>query len=460
VTAVAALVAVFMGLSADPATAARAAAAPAARAAAAPAVPSLPPPPVCANAVSPADGTVTASPDPLPVPASVVGGDRLSAPGLQLDLAADTPRPPALRATAWLVADLDAGTVIVSCNAHVALAPASTLKILTSLALAHRLNWDTRYVGQQSDAVTDGSRVGIVPGSGYTVRDLFHGLMLASGNDAATALATLSGGMPATATLMNTEARRLGALDTRAVNDSGLDAPGQVSSVYDLALFGRAALDDPLISRLVGTKTYLFPGRNARQRETFQIQNHNRLLFEYPGSTGVKNGYTSVAGGSYVGSASRNGHHYLVAVLRAEGSTWQLARQLLDWAFAAGPRATPVGRLVGPGEVAATASATTVAALSGSGPAGTRTPSAQGASTSGEATRATASSGAGTAEDTRTGWIVLGTLGTLLLGGISLAGERGRRTTTGCRTRTPSAGRRKPRTGRLSSGRRRPRTGR
>jgi D-alanyl-D-alanine carboxypeptidase (penicillin-binding protein 5/6) len=389
---------------------------------------------VCANAIAMAGGTVTTSPSPLPVATSTVGGGRLSAPGLQLDLAAGAPRPPALRATAWLVADLDAGTVIASCNAHVALAPASTLKILTSLALAHRLSWATRYVGQQADAATDGTRVGIVPGSSYTVRDLFHGLMLASGNDAATALATLSGGMPTTAALMNAEARRLGALDTLAVNDSGLDAPGQVSSVYDLALFGRAALDDPLISRLTGTKTYTFPGKGDRSpRMTFQIQNHNRLLFEYPGATGVKNGYTTAAGGSFVGSASRNGHHYLVAVLRAEGGTWHLTRQLLDWAFTAGPRTTPVGRLVGPGEVPAEASATIVPAPADPGPTGTAAPSGRSATTSADETRARASSGAGTAKDTRTGWIVLGAL---LLGGLGLAGEHKRRAPAGSRTRS------------------------
>ena len=311
----------------------------------------LPPPSACADTISTVTGTVTSPPAPLPVPTSSVGGARLSVPGLQLDLARPAARPPALRATAWLVADLDTADVLASCNAHVPLAPASTLKILTSLALAHRLDWRARYTGRPADATTDGSKVGIVPGSTYSVADLFHGLMLSSGNDAATALATLSGGMAATTALMNTEARRLGGFDTSAVNDSGLDAPGQITSAYDLALFGQAALADPLVSALVSTQTYQFPGAGDRQpRPSFQIQNHNALLRTYPGATGVKNGYTTAAGGSYVGSAGRGGHRYLVSVLRAEGGTWHLAKELLDWAFTAGPAARPVGRLVLPGE--------------------------------------------------------------------------------------------------------------
>ncbi len=320
--------------------------------------PSPVPPVGCASAVSVVVGRATSAPSPLPVPSSTVGGDQLSRPGMQVALPAGVPAPPPVRATAWLVADLTTGAVLAACNAHVPLAPASTLKVLTALSLDHRLNWQASYVGRPADAATDGSKVGIVAGSTYSVRDLFHGLMLSSGNDAATALATMAGGMPSTVGLMNAEARRLGALDTTAVNDSGLDARGQVSSAYDLALLGRAALADPALAGLVRTTTYTFPGRNparGKKRGTFQIQNHNWLLTNFPGATGVKNGYTVAAGGSYIGSATRGGHTYLVTTLRAEGYTWRVAKALLDWAFVAGPSARPVGALVEPGQVSAAA---------------------------------------------------------------------------------------------------------
>jgi D-alanyl-D-alanine carboxypeptidase (penicillin-binding protein 5/6) len=375
----------------------------------------LPPPPACANAIATFSGRATSPPTPLPTVTSAVGGQRLSEPGLQVEVPAQVPRPPALRAVSWLVADLDSGDVVASCNAHVPLAPASTLKILTSLALVHRLAWSTRYVGRREDAATDGTRVGIVPGSTYSVRDLFHGLMLSSGNDAATALSALAGGMPATAALMNALARRLGGHDTRAVNDSGLDAPGQVTSAYDLALFGRAALADPLLARLVATTTYAFPGKGDRPpRASFQIQSHNHLLFTYPGATGVKNGYTVAAGGSFVGSATRNGHRYLVTLLHAQGSTWQLAEQLLNWAFTAGPKAAPLGRLVAPGE----ADAATATAGAPHTTRSTTPPAALAAGHSSPAATATPAKGS------RTGWIALGGLAVLLLAGLRVATAR------------------------------------
>jgi D-alanyl-D-alanine carboxypeptidase (penicillin-binding protein 5/6) len=146
-------------------------------------------------------------------------------------------------------------------------------------------------------------------------------------------------------------------------NTSGLDAPGQVSSVYDLALFGRALLRDPALAALVRTTVYPFPGAGHATtrkggRKTYQIQNHNRLLLTYPGTTGIKNGYTSTAGASLVASATRNGHSYVIAMLRSDVNVWGMGKQLFDWAFAQHGGAQPVGRLdgtpVAPGSAAFT----------------------------------------------------------------------------------------------------------
>src|SRR5919202_1052090 len=119
---------------------------------------------------------------------------------------------------------------------------------------------------------------------------------------------------------MTSTAQSLGARDTVVRNTSGLDAPGQVSSVYDLALFGRALLRDPGLAAIVRTTTYAFPSSGKRTgkgaRKTYQIQNHNRLLLNYKGTTGVKNGYTSTAGASFVVSATRGGHSYVVTIDR------------------------------------------------------------------------------------------------------------------------------------------------
>jgi D-alanyl-D-alanine carboxypeptidase (penicillin-binding protein 5/6) len=204
-------------------------------------------------------------------------------------------------------------------------------------------------VARPADAAIDGTKVGLSPGSVYTIDNLWHGLLMGSGNDTANALAALAGGMPIATGLMTRTARSLGALDTVVANTSGLDAKGQVSSVYDLAIIGRALLRDPGLAALVRTKTYRFPGTGKRlshgARRTYQIQNHDLLLFRYPGATGIKNGYTTAAGASFVGSATRGGHSYVVALLRTDFESWRLGAALLDWAFAHGTRATPVGVL-------------------------------------------------------------------------------------------------------------------
>jgi D-alanyl-D-alanine carboxypeptidase (penicillin-binding protein 5/6) len=309
-----------------------------------------PPPPVCATAVAYSNGKATSAPVPLPAPVSDAGGARLAQPGLQVQLRPGTPAPPRLKASAWIVADLATGAVIASCNAHVPMAPASTLKVLTALALHPRLAPQTRYVARQQDAAMDGTKVGLVPGSVYTIDNLWHGLLMGSGNDAANALATLAGGLPKATALMTSTARSLGARDTVVANTSGLDAPGQVSTVYDLALFGRALLRDPALAGLVRTTIYAFPAAGHATtrkggRKTYQIQNHNRLLLTYPGTTGIKNGYTSTAGASLVASATRGGHSYVIAMLRSDVNVWGMGKALFDWAFAQNGAAQPVGRL-------------------------------------------------------------------------------------------------------------------
>src|SRR3954464_5785679 len=303
------------------------------------AAPAKPPPapPACAGAVAIATRGGTSVPVPLPPPTSALGGAELAQPGLHVSVRGGVARPPALRAAAWIVADLSTGNVLAACNAHVPLAPASTLKILTALALHGRIDAGKPYLATDADASIDGTKVGLSPGSRYTVRDLWYGLLLGSGNDTANALASLVGGSAAAAGLLTTTAHALGAGDTVARNHSRVDAPGQVTSVYDLALFGRALLKDPALAALVRTKTYRFPAKGTtfgRTRKSYEIQNHDLLLFNYPGATGIKNGYTKASGASFVGSASRNGHGYVVALLKTDVRSWKLAASLLDWAFA------------------------------------------------------------------------------------------------------------------------------
>jgi len=413
----------------------------------------LPPPPACATAVSLSDGAATTKALPLPAPASAVGGERLAQTGLQVDPVPGAPRPPAVRTTAWMVADLDTGAVLAACNAHVPLAPASTLKILTALALHPRFARATRYVARPEDAAIDGTKVGLSPGSTYSVDDLWHGLLLGSGNDTASALAALAGGEPKAAALMTTTARSLGAEDTAVANTSGLDAPGQVSSAYDLALFGRALLRDPALASLVRTRLYAFPSKHVRgkARATYQIANHNLLLSRYAGITGVKNGYTTAAGASLVVSARRGSHGYIVTMLRGQPDVWKLGASLLDWAFAHAGQVTPVGTLdVPPAPAAGTAAPPATGGATGGGAGGSSggvgtTPAPVGGGRNAVAAPVRATLDSITASS-RTVWLLVGL-------GVALAGAAVVRRVALNRASTPAARRGRP------AGRARGRTG-
>ncbi|HMG30810.1 MAG TPA: D-alanyl-D-alanine carboxypeptidase family protein [Jiangellaceae bacterium] len=299
--------------------------------------------------------TTTIAPPPDSPFADAVGGSALATTGAPVVSDAAPPLP-VVNAPAWLVADLDTMSVLAALDAHAPLPPASTIKLLTALAVLPSVDAGEAYTATEHDAQTDGSRVGLVPGQPYSVADLEHALLLASGNDAAHALAMIVGGDAQAAALMNDEAARLGAFDTNATTPHGLDAPGQVSSAYDLALIARAVLADERLAALVRTSTYDFPGMDGA---TFQIQNHNRLLGSYDGAIGLKSGYTSIAGHTLVAAAERDGSRLVAVVLGAEQRAEPLAEALLDWGFAARAQTEPVGTLVTPEEVAAAVAADT-----------------------------------------------------------------------------------------------------
>jgi len=281
----------------------------------------------------------------LPPVGEVLRRDELATPGLLVPVGVAA--PPAVPATSWLVADLDTGAVLASCNAHVPFAPASTLKVLTALALLPGLDPAAVHTAGPASAEVGGSRVGVVEGSEYTVDDLAHGLMLSSGNDAAVALGELVGPDVALARMTET-ARGLGAVSTVPRTTNGLDAPGQVSTAHDLAVLARAALAEPRVAGPASTVRHVFPaaGRVGDPgRGSYEIQTSSRLLRAYDGATGLKSGFTRAAGGSYVGTAERDGRRYVATVMRSQGSAWRHSAQLLDWAFATGGAGDAVGAL-------------------------------------------------------------------------------------------------------------------
>ncbi|MFI5570194.1 D-alanyl-D-alanine carboxypeptidase family protein [Streptomyces sp. NPDC051740] len=285
----------------------------------------------------------------------VAAGSLLHRPGTHVRPRPGAPEVPDPSALSWLVADARTGDVLAARDAHRRLPPASTLKTLFALTVLPILPAGIRHrVGEEELAgIGPGSSlVGVVENRTYRVSDLWNGVFLSSGNDAVRVLAALSGGWRATAERMQAKARALGALDTRVKSPDGYDAPGQVSSAYDLAVFGRAGLRNHEFARYCARHEALFP---ARDGGSYGIVNTNRLLTgadgvePYEGLLGIKNGYTGNAGNTLVAAAHRDGHTLVVTVMnpRSGGghAVYEEARTLLDWGFEATGHVTPVGSL-------------------------------------------------------------------------------------------------------------------
>lgn len=278
---------------------------------------------------------------------SAVGGERLASSGVVVDAPGATPLPE-VGAAAWVLADLETGEVVAARDPHGSYRPASTLKILTALTVLPQLDKSSTYVAQWEDANAEGSKVGVVPDATYTVHNLLEALILVSGNDAAHALANAAGGVEQTVARMNEVARGLGALDTTAVNPSGLDAPGQFTSAYDLAVISRAAMAREDFRAYASTVKSQFPGKMPRAgeaRKTYEIYTQDRLLLNYRGAIGIKTGWTTKARGTFVGAATRGGRTLVATVLKTEGDGWRDAAALLTWGFRNGALANPVGTL-------------------------------------------------------------------------------------------------------------------
>nr|WP_258049931.1 DUF5136 domain-containing protein [Streptomyces finlayi] len=327
---------------------------------------------VCAvSPASAADKDKTDDKQPKPTaPMSKVGGEQLGQAGIQVRLGPGAPvLPKKLTARSWIVADAESGQVLAANNSHWRLPPASTLKMLfadTLLTQPELLpkSKEHKVTGPELADVGEGSSlVGIKEDHTYSVHDLWLGVFLRSGNDSVHVLSSMYGGVPKAVAAMQKHAEELQALDTTVVSPDGYDSPKQVSSAYDLTLFARSGLQKPDFREYAATASSSFPGekKKGKKRETFEIQNTNRLMTgdigvdPYRGIAGVKNGYTTHAGNTFTGVAERDGRVLLVTVMNPSSdeshAVYKEAANLLDWGFAASGKVTPIGELVPPKSV-------------------------------------------------------------------------------------------------------------
>ena len=206
-----------------------------------------------AVAMTPA-AVASPTPPPSATPAAVspaaagpaIGGAQLSGRGVLVNYPpGSVPRLPKIKASAWVIADAGTGQVLAAKDPHGWYRPASTLKVLTAISLIPALNPNAMVVASKQATTVSPNIVGLLPGHSYKVSDLFTALLTISANDAAMALAQATGSLSQGMTVINAEARHLQADDTVAITPNGLDAPGQHTSAYDLALFARQGLNMP-----------------------------------------------------------------------------------------------------------------------------------------------------------------------------------------------------------------------
>jgi D-alanyl-D-alanine carboxypeptidase (penicillin-binding protein 5/6) len=243
-------------------------------------------------------------------------------------------RPPG----AGLLFDLDTGEVLWRHRPTRVLPIASLTKMMTALVVVDRARPDDRVRITKEALAYRGSGVGVLPrGKRVKLETMLNGLMLPSGNDAAIALAQrVSGTIAGFVARMNERARGLGLSCTSFASPSGLSGADR-SCPADLAVLARAVLDQPRLARIVRRRRAVlpFPIKGGR----LHLSNHNPLLRTYPGTIGIKTGFTYRAGRCLVVAAQRAGRRLGVVLLRSADPA-RHARVLLDRGF----RARAAGR--------------------------------------------------------------------------------------------------------------------
>ena len=218
-------------------------------------------------------------------------------------------------AAAWMVSDIDTGEIIAMKDPNGRYRPASIIKALLALVVIDELDLHKKVEVGEESAQIDGSAVGIGPGGKYTVEQLLEGLLMASGNDAAHALAQELGGDEVT---------------LRKVNDKAAE---DISRIY------RAAFHNPTFARIVDTESVDFPGWG--DFDGYQLGNDNGLFLNDPDGIGGKTGFTDDAHHTFVGALDRHGRRLQAVLLDTTVEhgprAWEQAQKLLYEAYKVSP---------------------------------------------------------------------------------------------------------------------------
>lgn len=269
------------------------------------------------------------------MPTRSPAGLPLGRPPLSLQLSGEDPVQVALRhpPRAGIELDLGDGRVLWQRNPLERLRIASLTKMMTALRVVRAEPPNAPVLITRHAVDQDGSKVGVLPlGKHVPVETMLYGLLLPSGNDAAVALAeAVSGSVSAFVAGMNVEAARLGMGCTHYTSPSGYLDADNYSCAADLAQLADVDLQQPRIARIARTYRAVVPFP-IKGGKLYLSNNNPLLIYGYPGVTGLKTGYTELAGRCLVATATRRGVRLAVVLLDSPDPGTQ-ARQLLDRGF-------------------------------------------------------------------------------------------------------------------------------
>ncbi len=234
---------------------------------------------------------------------------------------------------AGLLFNISSGQVLWQRNALTRLPIASLTKMMTALLTVQSEPPNASVLVTRQAVGEGGSKVGVLPlGRRVRLESMLYGLMLPSGNDASVALAQhIAGSIDGFVPRMNAEAAKLGMGCTRYSSPSGYYDAGNFSCAADLAVLAHVDLEQRRIARVVRTYTAVLPFP-IKGGKLYLDNNNPLLIYGYPGTTGLKTGWTLAAGRCLLATAERHGVRLGVVLLHSPDPATQ-ARQLLDRGF-------------------------------------------------------------------------------------------------------------------------------
>ena len=247
------------------------------------------------------------------------------------------PAGPEINGASAVLMEKETGEFLFTFNEHDRLEPASVTKIMTLLLVMEAVDSgalsldDTVQVTARA-ASMGGSQVYLEEGETMTVHDLLKAVAVASGNDAAVALAEhLAGSESTFVERMNARAAALGMVDTTFMNCTGLPAAGHLTSAHDIAIMSRE-----LILKHPKIQEYSTIWMDSLRDGAFQLANTNKLVRFYEGCTGLKTGFTDSAGYCVSATAQRGGMELIAVVMKSETIETRsaTATALLNYGFA------------------------------------------------------------------------------------------------------------------------------